>query len=1437
MQGDLAIGVQPGSQGTYTLNSGTLSVTGQVSVGGQSTGTNQFIQNGGTLNVNTPNTDQADPNYVGVGSALGGCAPGGTSCPFVGALSVGGGMGTGAYTNTGGSGSYTLNNDGIVNAYNVLIGGSGTGTMTQSGTSTVNTTYMTMGFNQGTSGTYTLNSGTVNAYAATVGNYGSGFLTIGDGTDVASFNTTTTLDVGAQQGGSGTVFQLANSTVNDDLIVGDAGSGTYTNTGAVHNVTGNAILGNQSTGNGTYTITDDTVNMTTGQLKLAFAGTPGDSPGETPNGALIVGNAGTGSFIQGTGTDAPTVSVAGDVALGLQFGSNGTYNLNSGNLTVGGLMIVGAASTNDNVFSQTGGTVTITGFASSNSLYAPVSSGAVPATSPGSLYVGGESVFDNGTGTYTLAAGNLNVAANLEVGFSGTGTVNQSGGAVTAGYLDLGGCGGCNGGNSAGFYNLTGTGTITAFAETVGDFGHGEFTQGAIGDAGATMNTVNGTLSIGNSATATPNDANPMNWDRSGTYTLNSGTLNTQNADVGNGSTGTLIQNGGTHNVSFLLDVGVQNQALSGPVGSGTAANPVFGGPAPGTYTMNGGTLTVGGGSSVGVPQFATAYPFITGSTAGMIIGDAGDGVFNQFGASTVTTGTPQVPNTSAGAEGDVIIGAQGAPVPVSGSSFTGTGQGTYNLGQTGQSAAPSLTVNGSVIIGRDAGANGGTIPGIIPTNANLVIQGDGTNLSVFYNGGGIAEVNPLSSDIMVGLSGNGAVLQQDNTTVYMDGDLSIGINKGAVGSYNLNATANGGNLTVGNFLNIGGVGGFVNCCNEQTTPVGGTGYFTQTSGDVYVAQTVFVGNNGGTGTYTMSGGTLAAANFEFAAVGLVVGNSGNGVFNQSGGSVTTGTGPVGGYEGDLIIGAQSGGLGSYSITGDTSTLTVNGNILIAQNPGTAGSSMTIGSGTDTPTVTVQSDNGGYLTVGAGDKGTLTINSGSLNVAAITFIGGSPTGVGTVSQTGGSFNTGNIDIGTVTGTGSPNNSYTLSNGSLTVLGALVIGSGTPGGQPDGSGGTFTQTNGSVTVGDAYINNGSYNLSGGTFTANDDVRLGDTKTGALFNQTAGTASITNDLLVGGTFATAPSPIVATYDLSGGTLTVGGNVVLGVNTPGQGTFNYNVNTGDSAEFIFSGSGQNLVVGDAGTGTFNEGSSTNTTDLNLQNNGTSLDIGRSLGGIGTFNLAAGSSLEDDMIVGDSGTGTFNNNAGTNTVGTSGTPANLILGNQSTGIGTYNNNGGSNTINGNLVVGSAGTGTYNLGNGTSGATLNVNGTGLSGGNVDVGQSGTGTITTSNAAVADIAGVLVLGGPSPGETAANGTLTVTGGAQWVNEGQTQIGGFGTGTLNVLAGGSLTSFAGGSGSGTSGALGDGRVRKVTLRWMPWAAPAPNGTIRVRCASASLATAH
>ncbi len=474
--------------------------------------------------------------------------------------------------------------------------------------------------------------------------------------------------------------------------------------------------------------------------------------------------------------------------------------------------------------------------------------------------------------------------------------------------------------------------------------------------------------------------------------------------------------------------------------------------------------------------------------------------------------------------------------------------------------------------------------------------------------------------------------------------------------------------------------------------------------------------------------------------------------FDQSGTSSVN-------VDGTLRVGSVNGNA-TYTLTGGTLTTGITGGSLTDLGLigdvviGINGAGELDNSGGQQISKSTQGFTLGFF---GGANGTYKLTgTGTLEVTANENIG--VFGAGVFQQSGTSTNTVSGSLLISSGFGGPTSSYTLTNGTLGVTGSEIVG---------------------------FAAVGTFGQSGGTNNAKGGLTLG-----LLSNAGAGHPDQFGN---------------GTYTLGGsGALNVGGDVVLGSASGTTGTFNFNTVHLDSGTLSFTGSGQTLVVGDAGTGTFNEGSATNTTDLNLQTKGVTLDIGRNLGGMGTFNLATGSTLEDAVIVGDAGTGVYNNNGGTHAIGTSITPEDLILGNQSTGNGTYNNNGGSNTINGNLFAGGAGTGTYNLGNGVTGATLKVLGSGLSGGNVYVGVTGTGTIIASDGAIATVDQVLALGGPSPGETTGNGTLTVTGaGTKWTNLAQIQIGDNGTGEVSVLAGGYLESHYGTSGLGTAGSLGLG----------------------------------
>ncbi|MBA2587295.1 MAG: hypothetical protein H0U98_01590 [Alphaproteobacteria bacterium] len=517
--GDLAIGHLASGQGSYVLNSGTLTVGGQLSVGGQSTADNIFHQVSGSVILTGSAAALGEdhqplhPDYVGVADGV-----------FSGKLAIGGGIDNGG--NDGGSGTYYLDGGTIdTTANGIEIGASGTGVMNQSGGS-VNTTYLTEGF--AGNGTYNLSGGTINAYSSAVGyagtgafNQSGGAYTIGLNEDGSLRDTTggAALTIGAHccdnALGSGIYTMTGGELHTGNMVVGDGEQGTFIQTtpaaalDPLVEVTGNLIVGGAQNGSvGSYSITGNDSFL---NVKFAPGGNGNDGTNGTyddgtpahnqisrpnPNGALIIaqGLADGSATVSGTFTqDVDShVNVAGDVVVGQHRNATGSYTLDSGDLTIGGKLLVGNSGVG--TFDQSGGAVNVTGTAYGNPDYSAIGNASINGQYDGAgiAFIGGSWGSDSGTGTYTMSGGTLD-AGGIEVGFTATGEMDQSGGVVTTQFLAMGGCGGCAGRNSVGIYRLSGNGelNVTFSGEQVGQFGHGEFYQ-----TGGT-NNVTGGLNIG----------------------------------------------------------------------------------------------------------------------------------------------------------------------------------------------------------------------------------------------------------------------------------------------------------------------------------------------------------------------------------------------------------------------------------------------------------------------------------------------------------------------------------------------------------------------------------------------------------------------------------------------------------------------------------------------------------------------------------------------------------------------------------------------------------------------------------------------------------------------------------------------------------------------------------------------------------------------------
>lgn len=266
-------------------------------------------------------------------------------------------------------------------------------------------------------------------------------------------------------------------------------------------------------------------------------------------GGEIVGQYGCGVFNQSGGASA-----AGNLTLGYGAGSNGTYNQSDGTNTLSGILFLGYNSGGGGVYNLSGGSLSA-GFAyiGYNGVGTFNQSGGTN-TIDRNLYLGGS---PGSSGIYNLNGGSLNVINQL-VGYHGNGIFNQDGGSntISKGFGLIGlVLGYWNGSNGA--YNLN-NGSLSAWGATIGQYGVGTFKQ-----TGGTAHFTEGlTLGLGNGLSG------------SGTYNLSGGNLSADSECVGYRGTGAFNQSGGSNTVAQDLVLGYRHTGV-------------------GVYNLSGGTLSV----------------------------------------------------------------------------------------------------------------------------------------------------------------------------------------------------------------------------------------------------------------------------------------------------------------------------------------------------------------------------------------------------------------------------------------------------------------------------------------------------------------------------------------------------------------------------------------------------------------------------------------------------------------------------------------------------------------------------------------------------------------------------------------------------------------------------------------------------------------------------
>jgi Dockerin type I domain len=733
--------------------------------------------------------------------------------------------------------------------------------------------------------------------------------------------------------------------------------------------------------------------------------------------------------------------------------SNGFWSV-AGN-TGDTVNIIGASIFNFTVtYDYTGSAVTLNSLTVDQAGSSFVSHGATLSMAANNLTANSETIGDssnggsNGRGTFSQSGGNNNVSGTLllgnkagdlgtynlsnaggsvplqasseVVGESGSGSFNETGGSNTSGTITLGDQSG-----SSGSYSLS-AGGLSATQILLGKSGTGTFDHSG---GSSTLTTQLGQKALVIGANSTSNN----------TYTLSGTGILTVTGDesIGDGGTGTFNQTGGTHNLGINCNLYVGNSG--GSVGayslSGTASLNCFGAEfigsnGTGMFTQSGGTNTDDQVLSLGGTVNSSGTYNLSGGTLscdGEFLGEAGAASFNQSGGSNTSSGpirlaenfsaSPTTYTITGGAldvEGDLSIGEMG-PATFTQSAGTNT-----------------ITAGHNLYLGNKAGSQG-------------IYNLSDTGVLMFSN--------PSGGNEYIGYDGTGKFQQTDAAN--SGGELYIGYNSGALGSYTLNGT---GSLTFnqeqigvsgfGTFTQSGGTnttnafvigqngtsnssfnqsGGSLSVTNVEEVGFSGTGQFLHSGGTNTVTEALELGVTlGSGGFYTLSGSGFLISNAEY------VGFDGFGQFVQSGGSnsVAAQTGAT--QMPALYLGFNSDATGSYTISGGSAT--INGSVYVggsSTGPGGSGALGVSGTGSfsvsgslviyHTPSSGV-SMNGGSLIAGSlTNSGALTVMKGLVNVGATTFNSTSILGIGLGGTTRGS-----------------NYGAVITNGSVSLAGALQV---------------------------------------------------------------------------------------------------------------------------------------------------------------------------------------------------------------------------------------------------------------------------------------------------------------------------------------------------------------------------------------------------------------
>lgn len=743
---------------------------------------------------------------------------------------------------------------------------------------------------------------------------GSPGLTSGNttSTDTATFDSTTrtiasTIAVDAGRNIGNITFNTTNGngyTLNGGSLVLSA-NGTILTTGGgagQSNInTGMTLQGNYTfTANSNLQLNSTAASFTAaaglGSVTMTIGGTYGAGSSNT---VLTTGNitesAGSTLTLVKTGSGrwqtngnntytGGTIIKAGYLGLGLATAKLGTGVITLGD-TSGSNDVILAAGSNVSLANDIN---VIAGSSGNLTLMRPGGSG--PGTFSGNITLGNNLVLVHNNG----AAQNLNISGNI------TGTGNIIDRSLTAGTTNI-----------SGSINMTGgiTNDTTAANSPL-------TISGSLG-SNVTGVTQNSTLSVITLSGANTNYA--------GTTTINQGNITISGSGtLGNGRAPLVVNNTNTGaGRSNLLTLSTTLDTTVGSL-SGTIATPSSG--------TNNATITTQTSRNFTVNQTTPgSFAGVIGGSGSFTLGGSSNntltlsGINTYSGGTTINNGTlalGHATNTLADSGavtvsgGTLAIGANSdtvGAVTLSSGSITGS-TGVLTASSFGvQSGSISAKLAGNAPLTKSASGNV-TITGALNTTntAGNVIRvtggssGSNSILSLSPSVSSVTGANSNNNSVSIGDTfGDYAVFNQTAGTV---NSTSISIGNLGTGTYNLSGgTANTNSLTMAftgpfsntgeAFLNVSGTGslnvysngklvlGTFYARTSTVNQTGGTVSFYSDAGTT-LGGTGGLAFNGGAGSYTLSGGTLALPNITLLASGGGAGG-GTGALNFNGGTLS----------------------------------------------------------------------------------------------------------------------------------------------------------------------------------------------------------------------------------------------------------------------------------------------------------------------------------------------------------------------------------------------------------------------------------------------------------------------------------------------------------------------------------------------------------------------